>query len=54
MRPSRNTRVSDDLIKSLSYQVMQICVADIDPTSLDEGTDVVDVNEGPLPDSLRG
>ncbi len=48
------TRVSDDLIKSLSvrHQVMQICVADIDPTSLDTGTDVVDVNEGPLPDFL--
>ena len=48
------TRVSDDLIKSLSvrHQVMQICVADIDPTSLDKGTDVVDVNEGPLPDFL--
>ena len=49
------TRVSDDLIKSLSvrHQVMQICVADIDPTSLDKGTDVVDVNEGPLPGFLR-
>lgn len=48
------TRVSDDLIKSLSvhHQVIQISVADIDPTSLDKGTDVVDVNEGPLPDFL--
>lgn len=48
------SRESDDLIKSLSvrHQVIQICVADIDPTSLDKGTDVVDVNEGPLPDFL--
>ena len=27
-------------------------VQDIDPTSLEEGTHVVDVNEGPLPDFL--
>ena len=41
------TRLSDDLIKSLSVRV-----EDIDPTSLDEGTNVVDVTEGPLPDFL--
>jgi len=48
------TRLSDDLIKSLSvrHQVMVVSVEDIDPTSLDEGTNVVDVTEGPLPDFL--
>ena len=29
-----------------------ISVEDIDPTTLSEGTEVVDVNEGPLPDFL--
>ena len=48
------TRLSDDLIKSLSvrHQVMVVSVEDIDPTSLEEGTNVVDVTEGPLPDFL--
>ena len=48
------TRLSDDLIKSLSvrHQVMVVSVQDIDPTSLEEGTNVVDVTEGPLPDFL--
>ena len=48
------TRLSDDLIKSLSvrHQVILVSVQDIDPTSLEEGTHVVDVNEGPLPDFL--
>ena len=48
------TRETDDLIKSLSvrHQVILISIEDIDPTSLDKGTDVVDVNEGPLPDFL--
>jgi hypothetical protein len=48
------SRESDDLIKSLTvrHQVIQVCVADVDPTSLEKGTDVVDVNEGPLPDFL--
>ena len=48
------TRLSDDLIKSLSvrHQVLLVSVQDIDPTSLEEGTHVVDVNEGPLPDFL--
>lgn len=48
------TRLSDDLIKSLSvrHQVIVVSVEDIDPTSLDEGTNVVDVTEGPLPDFL--
>ena len=48
------TRLSDDLIKSLSvrHQVMMVSVQDIDPTSLEEGTNVVDVTEGPLPDFL--
>ena len=48
------TRLSDDLIKSLSvrHQVILVSVEDIDPTSLDEGTNVVDVTEGPLPDFL--
>ena len=48
------TRLSDDLIKSLSvrHQVILVSVQDIDPTSLAEGTHVVDVNEGPLPDFL--
>ena len=48
------TRLSDDLIKSLSvrHQVILVSVEDIDPTSLEEGTNVVDVTEGPLPDFL--
>ena len=48
------TRLSDDLIKSLSvrHQVILVSVQDIDPTSLEEGTNVVDVTEGPLPDFL--
>ena len=48
------TRLSDDLIKSLSvrHQVIVVSVEDIDPTSLEEGTNVVDVTEGPLPDFL--
>ena len=48
------SRESDDLIKSLTvrHQVIQVCVADVDPTSLEKGTDVVDGNEGPLPDFL--
>jgi hypothetical protein len=45
---------SSDLIKSMSarHQVILISVEDIDPTTLSEGTEVVDVNEGPLPDFL--
>ena len=52
--PPEPTRLSDDLIKSLSvrHQVMVVSVEDIDPTSLEEGTNVVDVTEGPLPDFL--
>ena len=48
------TRETDDLIKSLSvrHQVILISIEDIDPTTLEKGTDVVDVNEGPLPDFL--
>ena len=47
---------SSDLIKSMSarHQVILISVEDIDPTTLSEGTEVVDVNEGPLPDFLLG
>ena len=42
------------LIKSLSvrHQVILISIEDIDPTTLEKGTEVVDVNEGPLPDFL--
>ena len=49
------TRETDDLIKSLSvrHQVILISIEDIDPTTLEKGTEVVDVNEGPLPDFLR-
>ena len=45
---------SSDLIKSMSarHQVILNSVKDIDPTTLSEGTEVVDVNEGPLPDFL--
>ena len=45
---------SSDLIKSMSarHQVILNSVEDIDPTTLSEGTEVVDVNEGPLPDFL--
>ncbi len=48
------TRETDDLIKSLSvrHQVILISIEDIDPTTLEKGTEVVDVNEGPLPDFL--
>ena len=48
------TRETDDLIKSLSvrHQVILISIEDIDPTTLEKGTEVVDVNEGPLPDCL--
>ena len=48
------TRLSDDLIKSLSvrHQVILISIEDVDPTTLEKGTEVVDVNEGPLPDFL--
>ena len=48
------TRETDDLIKSLSvrHQVILISIEDIDPTTLENGTEVVDVNEGPLPDFL--
>ena len=48
------TRETDDLIKSLSvrHQVILISIEDIDPTTLAKGTEVVDVNEGPLPDFL--
>ena len=48
------TRETDDLIKSLSvrHQVILISIEDIDPTTLEKGTEVVDVNEGPLPDVL--
>lgn len=47
-------RETDDLIKSLSvrHQVILISIEDIDPTTLEKGTEVVDVNEGPLPDFL--
>lgn len=48
------TRETDDLIKSLSvrHQVILISIEDVDPTTLEKGTEVVDVNEGPLPDFL--
>ena len=48
------TRETDDLIKSRSvrHQVILISIEDIDPTTLEKGTEVVDVNEGPLPDFL--
>ena len=48
------TRETDDLIKSLSvrHQVILISIEDIDPTTLEKGTEVVVVNEGPLPDFL--
>lgn len=48
------TRETDNLIKSLSvrHQVILISIEDIDPTTLEKGTEVVDVNEGPLPDFL--
>ena len=48
------TRETDDLIKSLSvrHQVILISIEGIDPTTLEKGTEVVDVNEGPLPDFL--
>ena len=48
------TRETDDLIKSLSvrHQVILISIEDIAPTTLEKGTEVVDVNEGPLPDFL--
>ena len=48
------TRETDDLIKSLSvrHQVILISIEDIDPTTLEKGTEVVDVNAGPLPDFL--
>ena len=52
-QPTPGTR-ADDLIKRLRvrHQLICICVADIPPTALDAGTDVIDVDEGPLPDFL--
>ena len=49
------TRLSDDLIKSLSvrHQVIQVSVADMNPADIDQDITVIDVNEGPLPDFLR-
>ncbi len=36
----------------MRHQVILISIEDIDPTTLEKGTEVVDVNEGPLPDFL--
>ena len=49
------TRLSDDLIKSLSvrHQVIQVSVADMNPADIDQDTTIIDVTEGPLPDFLR-